>query len=130
MTAVPTVTLRTVTREVRSSIAEIGSAANNGARAMVARIRAGSSPIMRGSGPVERTGSEDDAEDGRREISNVIGESPRKGDNPNPSHRKCRAHDRDPRPLVLFQLLAFEPTCRNRDQCFTIQGDTGASMSR
>jgi hypothetical protein len=43
-TADPTVTLRTVTRAVRSSIAEIGSAANSGARAIVARMRAGSSP--------------------------------------------------------------------------------------
>ena len=57
-TAEPTGTFRTVTREVRSSIAVIGSAANSGARAIVARIRARSSPTMRGSGVVDgRTGS-------------------------------------------------------------------------
>src|SRR5690349_7076460 len=57
-TAEPTGTFRTVTREVRSSIAVIGSAANSGARAIVARILAGSSPTTRGSGVVDgRTGS-------------------------------------------------------------------------
>ena len=54
-TAEPTATLRTITRDVRSSMAEIGSAANSGARAIVARIRAGSSPATRGSG-FERMG--------------------------------------------------------------------------
>src|SRR5438874_1566604 len=77
-TAEPTATLRTDTRDVRSSMAEIGSAANSGARAIVARILAGSSPATRASGtrcvPAGRVvvGGGDTG----RAIPSVIGKAP------------------------------------------------------
>jgi hypothetical protein len=62
-----------VTLEVRSSIAVIGNAANSGARAIVARIRAGSSPALRGS--IGRKFGSEAGDITGRAIPSVIGES-------------------------------------------------------
>ena len=105
-TAEPTGTLRTATRAVRSSIALIGNAANSGARAIVARIRAGSSPTLRASGVVGRAAGRGVAMG--RAMPSVIGKAP----GPRSRPRSARIARVVPAPGITCDRFASSPLPR------------------